>query len=133
MHQEHENSAMTIGGFTRRAGITEDTARYYERMGLLTPARGPNNYRVYGPGELQRMHFINTARASGFALGEIKAFIALFTQGKRSCADYEDLARRKLDDLDEKIRVLQEARDTLQASIENCVPVNDECRALPPD
>lgn len=38
---------MTIREIEEQLGIPRATVRYYEREGLLAPARGGNNYRDY--------------------------------------------------------------------------------------
>ncbi len=124
--------AMMIGAFSRRAGATPDTIRYYEREGLLTPGRGENNYRIYDGADLNRMEMIRKARASGFSLSEIRGLVGLVSAGKLACGDFEETARAKIKDLDDKIRALQEARAELLRAVETCAPINKsaQCRSL---
>lgn len=123
---------MTIGQFARRAGVSPDTARFYERLGLIRPQRLENNYRVYGPGELARIDFITKVRASGFSLSEVRKFVKMLSAGKRQCKDYAASARRKLDQLDEQIRVLQKARQELRRALRTCVGEAEDCVLAPP-
>ncbi|MBX7059889.1 MAG: heavy metal-responsive transcriptional regulator [Leptospirales bacterium] len=126
-----EKSPMTIGSFARRAGVSADTARFYERIGLLKPVRQENNYRLYGADELARIEFITRARASGFTLSEVRAFLAMVARGKKSCIDYSAVVQKKLRDLDEQIRSLQTARRELRNALRSCGGGDQECPHAP--
>ncbi len=44
---------MRSGQLAHLTGVSTDTLRYYERLGLLrTPTRSSGNYRNYDPGHL---------------------------------------------------------------------------------
>jgi len=65
---------MRIGEIASRAGVSRDTVRFYERMGLLDEAAQPhlsNNYKEYSPQALRRIELITHAKALGFTLKEI--------------------------------------------------------------
>jgi DNA-binding transcriptional MerR regulator len=46
---------LTIHEAAATTGWSARMLRYIERTGLLMPPRTPSGYRVYGPGELQRL------------------------------------------------------------------------------
>ena len=48
-------AALTINEAAETTGWSPRMLRYVERVGLLEPARSPSGYRLYGPGELQRL------------------------------------------------------------------------------
>src|ERR1035437_3062826 len=54
-------------------GLTPRSVRYYEEIGLLTPAaRSEGDYRLYDATDLERLRFIKGLRDdSGFSLAEI--------------------------------------------------------------
>ncbi|MEV4437786.1 MerR family transcriptional regulator [Streptomyces sp. NPDC049577] len=56
---------MRIGEMVRRTGVSERLLRYYEEQGLLTPARLPSGYRVYGEADVQTVRRIRTLLAAG--------------------------------------------------------------------
>ena len=63
---------MRIGELARRAGVTADTIRFYEREELLgEPVRTPNGYRDYGEDTLEDLVFIRKAQALGLRLAGI--------------------------------------------------------------
>jgi len=53
------------------AGVSVRTLHYYEERGLLNPSRRENNYRVFGPDEVDRLQQILLYRELGFALEDI--------------------------------------------------------------
>ncbi|MER3398157.1 MAG: hypothetical protein C4316_06395 [Chloroflexota bacterium] len=54
---------LRIGEVAARAGVSADTVRYYERLGLLRPpARSESGYRLYSEVELRRLQFIRRAK-----------------------------------------------------------------------
>jgi MerR family transcriptional regulator, thiopeptide resistance regulator len=53
------------------AGVSVRTLHYYEERGLLNPLRRENNYRVFGPDEVDRLQQILLYRELGFALEDI--------------------------------------------------------------
>ncbi|RKE19483.1 MerR family transcriptional regulator [Streptomyces sp. TLI_171] len=62
---------MRIGELAAQAGISRDTARFYERTGLLTARRLPNGYRDFPPEAVPWLRYVRTAQALGFSLAEI--------------------------------------------------------------
>lgn len=47
--------ALTINEAAETTGWSPRMLRYIERIGLIEPPRSPSGYRIYGPGELQRL------------------------------------------------------------------------------
>ena len=54
---------MNIGDVADRAGLPAKTIRYYEDIGLVTPARSANGYRDFSEQDLHKLAFL--ARFSG--------------------------------------------------------------------
>ena len=47
---------MRIGAVAKQAGVSVDTVRFYERVGVLPPAqRTDSGYRDYAPGTVERI------------------------------------------------------------------------------
>lgn len=78
---------MTRGELARQGQVNPETIRYYERSGLLpAPVRSESNYRLFAPGEVQRIRFIKRAQAVGFSLDEIRALLDLKYAPEATCA-----------------------------------------------
>ena len=69
---------LSIGEFSKICEVSTKTLRYYDEIGLLTPAEinPENGYRSYAIGQLKRMLFINRLKAYQFSLEEIKAVLS---------------------------------------------------------
>ena len=63
---------LRAGQLARLVGVTPDTLRHYERVGVLpAPPRGSNGYRIYPPDAAVRVKWIQHALAVGFTLEEL--------------------------------------------------------------
>src|SRR5262245_15412129 len=61
-----------IGQVAKQAGVTVDTVRFYERVGVLPePARRPSGYREYEPGIVDRIKLTRELQAIGFSLPDV--------------------------------------------------------------
>jgi len=67
-----------IGEFSSLTGLSVKTLRFYDEIGLLTPASvgAPAGYRLYSPGQLDRARYIVYLRQFGLTLAQIKAIFA---------------------------------------------------------
>ena len=66
----------TVKELARLTGLTPRTLRYYDAVGLLCPCRGrENDYRFYGPQEVERLQQILLYRDMGLPLEEIKRLL----------------------------------------------------------
>lgn len=118
---------MRIGDAAAAAGLTPRALRYYEQCGLISARRTPSGHREYGPGELRRVRAVRDLLETGLTIGDVRAFVHLLdtmpvggslpgqwrADGKGPCATAEAVIRRRLADLDERIRDLTELRDRL--------------------
>ncbi|MFF3334936.1 MerR family transcriptional regulator [Streptomyces sp. NPDC002888] len=62
---------MRIGELAAQAGMTRDTIRFYEKVGLVEGRRLANGYRDFPPETVAWLHYVRTAQALGFSLAEI--------------------------------------------------------------
>ena len=56
-------------------GIGVDSLRYYERLGILTPSRDTNGYRLYALKDMYKLNVIRDLRQLGFSMAQIKAYL----------------------------------------------------------
>ena len=108
-----------IGTLAKRAGVSIDTVRYYERGGLLAPkTRLASGYRRYSELEVSRLRFIRRAQALGFSLKEVKELLAL--SNLRDVGRVKRAAQAKLADVEERIASLERVRKGLSSLIAAC-------------
>lgn len=114
-------SSLKIGEVAKRAEVGVETIRFYEREGLLAqPQRRPSGYRQYDETVVDRIRFIRRVKELGFTLQEIKELLGLWFDATTRCAHVRERARRKLVDIDEKIRSLQQMKRSLNRIIRQC-------------
>ncbi|GAB1618308.1 MerR family transcriptional regulator [Pseudomonas sp. NGC7] len=114
---------MKIGELEARSGASRHTLRYYEQLGLISPLRQTNNYRVYTEQTLHDLDFIQRAQSMGFSLGEIGEILDAQRNQLIDCADGAMLIEKKMAEIKQKIanlqsiyRYLDEERANLEAS-----------------
>ncbi|OBS08545.1 heavy metal-responsive transcriptional regulator [Acidihalobacter prosperus] len=113
--------SMTIGTLAHRAGLTAETLRYYERLGLIEPSRRTAaNYRLYGEEAERRLRFIRRAQALGFSLGEIAQLLSLHTYPESDMGEVKSLAEHKIGEIQTKIDDLQRMKQGLEALTGQC-------------
>jgi DNA-binding transcriptional MerR regulator len=104
------------GELASLAGISTDTLRHYERMGVLpAPRRSDGNYRLYPSHALDRVRLIRHSLAAGFSLAELAAILKARDQGRPPCRQVRALMANKLSQLDTEITELLAMRDHLRA------------------
>ncbi|NIR28976.1 MAG: heavy metal-responsive transcriptional regulator [Gammaproteobacteria bacterium] len=98
-----------ISEAARRLGISPDTLRYYERIGLLPAvARAPSGARLYREGDLGRLRFIRRAQRMGFTLAEIQTLLNVRDAPDDARAEVRALAARKLGEIEAALDELAE-------------------------
>lgn len=65
----------TVGQLAEQSGVSARTLRYYEDLGILSPQRGPNGYRLYGPRDERRLAQVMAMRACGLPLATIARLV----------------------------------------------------------
>ena len=119
---------LTIGKLALRAEVTADTLRYYEKEGLLAPAKKTDaGYRLYDDEAIRRLRFVRQAQQCGFSLAEIRELLALKNSDAACCKDVRSVAIEKKLQLEHKIRALRVMSQALNELITIC---DDETRPL---
>ena len=112
---------MQIGEAARLTGVSAKMIRHYESIGLIPSAdRRDSNYRDYGHHDVHRLGFIRRARDLGFSIDEIRDLLRLWGDQARSSADVKALTLGHVAELDRKITLLTEMRDTLTHLADAC-------------
>ena len=68
-----QSGLIAIGELARRTGLASSALRYYERVGLLSPAGRAGGRRHYGALSAERVALIQLYQDAGFTLQEIRA------------------------------------------------------------
>lgn len=85
----------------RHIGMSPDTIRYYDRIGLLgAPFRTPSNHRRYDASAVDRLQFIQGAQRLGLRLSDIRELLDLRDTGACPCEPAAALLHRRLEQID---------------------------------
>ncbi len=115
---------LTIGKLAKRANVTVETIRYYQRKGLINePVKPATGYRQYPKEVIARILFIKRAQQSGFTLKEIAELLSL--DGEH-CEDVQKIAEQKRKQIDEQLRDLTALRNVLDSLVNNCRQVKSK-------
>src|ERR1700712_4651305 len=105
---------MKIGELARQAGVTVDTVRFYERVGVLPePERRPSGYREYAPATIDRIKLTRELQAVGFSLTDVVDALAAHDAGGATCESERWRLASALERVDAKLAELTELRSRI--------------------
>lgn len=110
---------MKIAEVSEKYGISTDTLRYYERVGLIPPVpRNGSGIRDYGDTEAKRIEFVKCMRKAGLPIEVLIEYFDLVQQGDATLAARKALLTEQRDLLLARIAELQETLELLNFKIE---------------
>ncbi|SDR18608.1 redox-sensitive transcriptional activator SoxR [Thermostaphylospora chromogena] len=123
---------LTVGQLAARSGVAVSALHFYERQGLIKSRRTAGNQRRYRRDTLRRVALIRVAQRVGIPLARIRDALAeLPDERTPTREDWARLSARWREELDERIRRLQQLRDDFTdcvgcgcLSIDRCVLAN---------
>ena len=111
---------MRIGELAARAGVNQETVRFYEAKGLLpAPARQTNGYRVYTEAHLERLLFVRHCRELDLSLEDVARLCALDAGDDADLDNVHALIEGQLARIESKIRSLECLRERL-TKLQSC-------------
>jgi Cu(I)-responsive transcriptional regulator len=112
---------MNIGEAAKSSGVSAKMIRHYESVGLFPEAsRTESGYRQYTDKEVSTLRFIRQSRDLGFSLEQIRELLGLWQNRRRSSRQVRALAQAHLEELNSKLRELQEMKATLEHLVHCC-------------
>lgn len=109
---------LTTGQLGAATGVSPDTIRHYEKLGLLRKAaRSEGGYRLYDPGAIARVQTIRSAVEAGFSLAQLSGIFRERDAGGAPCQRVAALAAEKVEALERQIRELIELKDWLASTV----------------
>ena len=127
---DHPGPRLRIGELAAECGLNPKTVRYYETIGLLTPAgRTGAGYRFYTPRHARRLAFIRRAQSLGLSLAAIADILAARDAGGAPCRRVRALAEEKVAEIDRQLAGLQALRRELTLLAARTHEVEPVCAA----
>jgi DNA-binding transcriptional MerR regulator len=107
-----------IGEAARRAGVSPDLVRYYERVGVLPRApRTEGGFRYYSDETVARLLFVRNAIRFGFTSNELAGFLKARDSGRPPCHSVRAAGQRLLKETDDHLARLHEAREAMAETL----------------
>ena len=111
---------MLISEVGEKYGLTPDTLRYYERIGLIPPVkRRPNGIREYDDYSCGWIQFIHCMRKAGMPVETLVEYVQLYQQGAATKEARKGLLLGEYRRLDERVVELQAIKERLLCKIDN--------------
>lgn len=115
MGNDKKTRYLRSGELARITGVSTDTLRHYERMGVLPlPGRTSAGYRQYPPKAADRVRLVQRTMCLGFSLEELSQIMTVRDRGGAPCRQVRALALQKLTMLDRQIDDLVALRGHLR-------------------
>jgi DNA-binding transcriptional MerR regulator len=110
-----------IGEVARKAEVTVDTIRFYERRGVLSaPSRRPSGYREYDDDTVARLRLARRMQSLGLSLDEIIDALTAHDEGRATCDSERWRLDAALDRVDAQIAELRALRREIVSARTAC-------------
>jgi DNA-binding transcriptional MerR regulator len=110
---------MKIAQVSKQSGLSPDTLRYYERIGLLPPVnRNDSGIRDYSELDIRRVEFVKCMRSAGLPIEVLIEYYGLVQQGDETMEARKDILIKQRDELLTRMAEMQETLDLLNYKID---------------
>jgi MerR family transcriptional regulator, aldehyde-responsive regulator len=110
---------MKISEVSEQSGLTVDTLRYYEKIGLLPPVnRTGSGIRDFSELDLRRVNFIKCMRSAGLPVDVLIEYYALVQQGDGTMDARKEILQEQRTQLLARMAEMQETLDLLNHKIQ---------------
>ena len=110
---------MKIAEVSEKYGLSVDTLRYYERVGLIPPVhRNDGGIRDYDELDLRRVDFIKCMRGAGLPVEVLIEYVALVQQGDTTIEARKEILKEQRDLVAARLDEMQKTLDLLDHKIE---------------
>jgi MerR family copper efflux transcriptional regulator len=115
MVQSSGSKALRSGALAKATGVSPDTIRYYEKIGVLPRAsRTQSGYRIYPANAVERVLVVQRALRIGFTLAELAEVLRTRDAGGTPCRRVYQLAQDKLKGIEADIEALRRTKQYLE-------------------
>ena len=110
---------MKIAEVSEQYGISLDTLRYYERIGLIPPVtRNESGIRDYNELDVRRVEFVKCMRSAGLPIEVLIEYIGLVQRGDQTIEARKDILVEQRGLLIARMEQMQKTLDILDHKIE---------------
>jgi len=110
---------MKIAEVSKKFNMSQDTIRYYERIGLIPPVpRNSGGIREFGEDDCNWIEFIKCMRGSGLSIESLIEYVRLFQEGDSTIEGRKEILVVERDKLMDKIKEMQSTLERLDYKID---------------
>ncbi|SHJ67055.1 MerR family transcriptional regulator [Propionispora hippei] len=110
---------MNIAEVSRKFDLSQDTLRYYERIGLIpSVARNKSGIRDYSEEDCRWVEFIKCMRNAGLPIEVLIEYVTLFQQGEDTVAARKELLLEQRRQLLARMEDMQRTLERLTVKID---------------
>lgn len=110
---------MTIAEVSKKFDLSQDTLRYYERIGLIPEVnRNKSKIRDYTEEDCRWVEFIKCMRGAGLPIEVLIEYVTLFQQGNETVNARKELLKEQRVQLAKKMEDMKKTLDRLDYKIE---------------
>ena len=111
---------MNIKKASEMTGVSIDTIRYYEKIGLIIPIKHLNGIRKFNERNINQIIFAKTMRQAGLGIELLKDYVSLvFENDSSTVPARKAILAEAIEKLNDKIDETVKARDYLEWKIDN--------------
>ena len=119
---------MTIREVSEKYGVTPDTLRYYEKMGMIPPVtRNASGFRDYTQDDIRWVELAKCMRASGLSVEAMVQYVKLYRQGDETIKQRLTLLLSQKAELLEKRKKIDDALAWLETKIKRYEDAAETC------
>ncbi|WP_322354334.1 MerR family transcriptional regulator [Paratractidigestivibacter sp.] len=109
---------MRIAEVSEKYGISADTLRYYERIGLLPRVhRNASGMRDYDENDLGRVEFVKCMRGANVSIESLIEYMQLFDEGESTYEARRQILIEERERAQERLAEIQDGLDRLNKKI----------------
>lgn len=109
---------MTISEVSKKFNVSEDTLRYYEKIGLLPKVkRNKNGIREYTEEDCKWIAFIKCMREAGVSIEALIRYVKLFHEGEHTAEERKQILIEQREILLKQLDKIQRALERLNHKI----------------
>ncbi|MCI8452918.1 MerR family transcriptional regulator [Enterorhabdus sp. P55] len=111
---------MKIAEVSKRYGISADTLRYYERIGILQGIpRNASGIRDYNEANCKTVEFVKCMRDAGMSIEALTEYMDLFYRGDETMERRKAILQSQREDIRRRIVELEDALGRLDYKIDH--------------
>ena len=122
---------MKIAEVSKRYGISADTLRYYERIGILQGIpRNASGIRDYNEANCKTVEFVKCMRDAGMSIEALTEYMDLFYRGDETMERRKAILQNQREDIRRRIVELEDALSRLDYKIDHYEDVMEHERDI---